>query len=74
MSSPFVAWWNEEPAQDYLAFCARTGNTLGYVRNCANRRVAEEVAWKRWGGSSRVTPGYPPFDWRDRQIDVVEAH
>ena len=56
---------------DYLAFNAWTGHTLGYVRNCSNRTVAAEKAYQRWGGLSRVTPGEPPFDWRDRQIDVI---
>lgn len=56
---------------DYLVFDSRTGNTLGYVRNCAHRGVAAEKAWTRWGGQSRVVPAAPPFDWRDRQIDVI---
>jgi hypothetical protein len=56
---------------DYRAFDINTGATLGYVVNCANRRVAVEKAWARWGGASRVEPLSPPFDWRDRQIDVI---
>lgn len=64
--------YSYETGGDYLAFDAWTGNTLGYVRNCANQRVAAEKAWSRWGGLSRVTPGEPPFDWRDRQLDVIQ--
>ncbi len=56
---------------DYLVFHAWSGATLGYIRNCANQRVAAEKAWSRWGGLARVTPGEPPFDWRDRQLVVL---
>ena len=57
---------------DYLVFDAWSGNTLGYVRNCAHRGVAAEKAWAKWGGLARVTPGDPPFDWRDKQIEVID--
>jgi len=67
----FVRWWDEEPSQDYLAYDGTTGCTLGYILNAANMRVATERAWQQWGSQSRVTPGSPPFDWRDRQIDVL---
>jgi hypothetical protein len=58
---------------EYLVYHAWTGHTLGYVIGGANRRVAEECAWKRWGGLAKLTPGYRPFDWLDREIDVVRA-
>ncbi len=58
---------------DYLVFHAWNGYTLGYVRNAVNRRVAEETAYKKWGGLSRVTAGDVPFDWRDRCLDVIGA-